>query len=565
MPRKLHHELSDDKIKTAVTDRAKERARVRRLLAAGKTHDDEGHDLKHQLKMLRDLGPEDADDHYSLTDGDGLFLDVDTRKTKGNQRIWRVVGYVNGSRTKWSYDDYPRVSIDAARGMLKEDLDYLANTPIGQQVNPTERRRAIAEGLAKQRALQAQNALLIADGDAPVGTFQWKALEWHKANKGSWKTEYAANVKRMLEKDAFPVIGSKLLTEVTAADIFKIRTNITTRKHKTKSTRGNKPTADLVIGYLKAIFDLAAYDGDITATPVIAMPASVAKLHKARASAPRPGVTTLPMLHKLVHDVMGVTSPRREGARDAFFFGLCVGQRLDTVNNAQWAHVKLDYPAKGIGEWHIPRWTLDTHDEEVTVKGAMKGKKTSIIKGNFVVPLSTDLVIMLKARKAEIIARRGVAGTFVFPNRNLKNADASGQAHSLIPRMLNDLGYKGIHCNHGSRATMRTLLPSTASYMGLQCMGATGKVNGLDFNVALACEKQIDHKHGEETKEETTSMTGVYERNDMLNERRVLVEHWTRLIKKLSELELPQAANDLEIEHESAAPALMFTRPQLAA
>jgi hypothetical protein len=133
-------------------------------------------------------------------------------------------------------------------------------------------------------------------------------------------------------------------------------------------------------------------------------------------------------------------------------------------------------------------------------------------------------------------------------------------SRTLIADMLNDHGFKGIHTMHGNRTSFRTMMPST----GDEFLGKIATLNGKAFDVALACEVQIDHSHGEEMKAATANMPGVYARGDLLDERRFIVQHWNDLIERLCATALPEDSGDLRIAQERTALGARIA-PQLAA
>lgn len=498
MPVVLHHALSDNKITEARAKRA----------AAGKNAE-----------------------AYSLTDGGGLYLDVDHRKRKGDTHIWRALVYVNGRRTKETFGAYPLLSIEDARAKLQASLGMLVKQEAGKQVNPSHVKREANAVAQAAEALRVENERRHQEGETILGSV-WDYVEQvHKLRQKKQKGDTTDSFLRILRKDVFDSIGHMPIGDVTKKHIDAISEAILARAGA-KSTKGNTSVAATVRDFLKEVFSYAASLDVISAIPVVdSVHNKIERLPKTSHAA----ITTLTGLGQLVR---AITVDPRALARDAFFFALATLQRRETIINAQWDHIKW-----AEREWHIPRWTLATEAAErarlmaegiidaddaagkpLRIRGAMKGKKTSREKDPLRIPLSRQTMDMLQRMLDEQIAD-GTLCRFIFPSYDSKDRDIHGMGTNVIGEMLRDGVDAGLfpkHTLHGTRATGRTLI--------LDAVGETFELDGRLFHTAKALEAQIDHK--KIARDETHGMVGVYDRHDRLEQRRHLMQVWSDIVER---------------------------------
>ena len=147
----------------------------------------------------------------TYSDGGGLNLRVE----KSGAKYWFQRVTIDGKRRNLGLGGYPTVSLAEARKaallntrMIREGRDPLA-----------EKREAIA---ARQRP--------------PTPTFAEAAETVIEMRRPSWtNSKHAAQWSSTLETYAFPTIGSKLVTDITTADILAVLIPIWTRKPETAS------------------------------------------------------------------------------------------------------------------------------------------------------------------------------------------------------------------------------------------------------------------------------------------------------------------------------------------
>jgi integrase len=139
--------------------------------------------------MIRKTAP--GPKPQKLSDGDGLYLLVQPN----GARWWRMRYHVNGREKMLSVGTYPEVSLQAARRRRFEIREQVA-----EGIDPSQERKA-------EKASRAT-------------TFELVTREWWERRKHLWSEEYASAVITRFEQDVFPVIGTKPVKSLTAADFL---------------------------------------------------------------------------------------------------------------------------------------------------------------------------------------------------------------------------------------------------------------------------------------------------------------------------------------------------------
>lgn len=130
-----------------------------------------------------------------LADAGGLYLEVSPNGSK--RWFWKY--RTEGKEKRMALGSYPstgpkdaRAARDAAKAQRTEGKD------------PVEARKA--------EKLKAANP----EGD----TFKAVALEWYGLQTPNWSTSHATRTLRNLEKDLFPYVGAKLLTDIHPMELM---------------------------------------------------------------------------------------------------------------------------------------------------------------------------------------------------------------------------------------------------------------------------------------------------------------------------------------------------------
>jgi len=243
---------------------------------------------------------------YELADGDGLIAEVMPTGTIA----WRYRYRLEGRREKVSIGKYPAVS------------------------------------LAKARAKGADFAVMIADGKSPMREKREKRIARKTPHilqdfARSWlrdvveKTRQdAKQIKRYLEKDVFPTLGNKRLSDVTPADVLAITDRI--------KRRGAEQSALLVRNIVKRLYAYAIARQVATSNPAEALEAR----HIAQTKS-RERVLSRDEVGQLIRAVN--RSSMRTSNKAALSLLLITMVRKTELTGARWENVNLE-----TGEWEIP-------------------------------------------------------------------------------------------------------------------------------------------------------------------------------------------------------------------
>lgn len=253
---------------------------------------------------LKALKPRDAS--YIVSDDRGLYVEV----LPSGSIVWRYRYRLDGKREKLTLGKYPALTLKNAR--LKRD-------EAAHQV-------AMGESPAKKK----QQEKVAGAEDATVADFAERFFK----DIQSRDRKDVTMLRRYLEKDILPHIGSKPVRDITAEDVRSVIWR--------KKEQGFDAAAGQVRGLLKRMFDYALTCGLIRANPVMALPMR----HVYRAAARDRALT--PDEIKLFLRAMQTSNIRRQ-FKIAFQLILMTLVRKSELMLAQWKDVHLDE-----GEWHIP-------------------------------------------------------------------------------------------------------------------------------------------------------------------------------------------------------------------
>ena len=158
-------------------------------------------------KVIQNAKPKSVDgalkDNY-YPDGGGLYLIV---TTKGN-KLWRYHYSFQGKKYRLPLGKYPDLSLKDARVLHKEAINKKA-----KGINPVEEKRAKKQQSKKQIR----------------STFKEVAQDFIKKQIGTLAQTTIKRHSRTLEKDFYPIIGSKNINEIEKSDIVKIAQKIQDR------------------------------------------------------------------------------------------------------------------------------------------------------------------------------------------------------------------------------------------------------------------------------------------------------------------------------------------------
>lgn len=330
-----------------------------------------------------------------LPDSGGLYLQI----SPGGSKRWFWKFRIDGKEKQLALGSYPDVPLKAAR-TARDDAKKLKATgrdPV--QVRQLEN-------------LKASNPL----GD----TFEVVATEWHTKQAPLWSDGHAERTFRQLERDLFPWIGKRKLSDIEPVELLA-----TLRKIE---QRGAIETADRALMLCRQVWRYGVATGrvprDITPDLKGALTPYGAKHFAA--------ITEPVQFGELLRAI-----PSYKGGpivRAALQLAPLLFQRPGELRGAAWAEIDFD---KAL--WTIPA-------------ARMKRKKEGKEQGDaHLVPLSAQALLILR----DLHTYTG-HGAMVFPGE--RNHDRPVSENSVRLALI-AIGYApDVHTWHGFRASARTML-----------------------------------------------------------------------------------------------------------
>jgi integrase len=374
--------------------------------------------MRKRVVPLTDLQVQKAktkEKDYKLSDGRGLYLLI----TPNGGKHWRLDYTFGGKRKTLSFKSYPEISLADARQRREDARKLLANN-----IDPGE-------------IVKAQKQIL----ETAATTFEFVAREWFSKNEPVWSASHIKTVKSRLEREIYPIIGSRPITEITRGEVIALIRRV--------EARGVIETADRIKIYCGQIFRYALNLELIPHNPITDMRDVLSKReagHHAAITDPK----KLAGLMRAIDDFDGsfvVTC--------ALKIAPLVFARPGELRQMEWSEVDLETE-----QWNIP---------------AEKMK----MKVNHLVPLSRQVISILK----ELQPLTG-SGKYVFPNGRTFDRPMSEVA---LLAALRRMGYsKEEMTPHGFRATARTILDEVLQvrpdFIEHQLAHAVKDPNGRAYN-----------------------------------------------------------------------------------
>lgn len=192
--------------------------------------------------IIRNAKP--ADKPRRMFDGGGLYLEISPKGGKW----WRLKYRYHGKEKRISLGVYPDVSLKKARERREAARKLLADG-----VNPSDNRKA-------QKATQLEKA---------ANSFGVVAREWHKKQSSTWSTRHSDGIIKRLERDVFPWLGDKAISDLTPIELLTTLRRV--------EERGALESAHRILGNCGQILRYAVATGrtdrDITSDLRGALPA----------------------------------------------------------------------------------------------------------------------------------------------------------------------------------------------------------------------------------------------------------------------------------------------------
>ena len=323
-----------------------------------------------------------------LFDGRGLYLEV----APSGGRWWRFKYRFAGKERRVSLGVYPDVGLKEARERLEQ-----ARKLVASGIDPSEQRKA------------AKIALATRSDD----TFQAVGREWFKLNEAKWAPNHSSKIIERLERDVFPWLGRRPVSEVSAPELLAVLRRI--------ETRGAIDTAHRALQDCGRILRYAIATARAQHNVAVNLRGALApKVDKHLASVKDP--TEVGALMRAIESYRGsfVTQCALRLAALTFV-------RPGELRAAEWCEVSLD-----TAEWRIP---------------AARMKKRQL----HIVPLSTQALTVFQ----ELHPLTG-GGKYVFPSERTSQRPMS---ENTVNAALRRMGYsKEEMTGHGFRSMASTLL-----------------------------------------------------------------------------------------------------------
>lgn len=322
-----------------------------------------------------------------MPDGGGLYLWA----YPDGKRYWRLRYWQDGTEKSLSLGVFPHVKLKDARA--KRDV-------MQQQLRAGKDPSAERKAAKRMRKLAAENS------------FEAVASEWLGKQENACSKRHVANLKRRLEVDAFPDLGSRPIAEIDAPELLAAMRKI--------EARGSYDLAHRVLQVCGQIFRYGIATGRCSRNLSLDLRGALTPHVKGRQNAVRPEE-----LPALLHAIAGYDEVGDKQTRLALEMLALTFVRTTELIGATWNEFDLDNAM-----WTIPAERMK-------------------MKAEHLVPLSQQTLSIL----SELKAISGIS-RYVFPGRN----PAVPMSNNTMLFALYRLGYKGRMSGHGFRAVASTAL-----------------------------------------------------------------------------------------------------------
>ncbi|MBU3543768.1 integrase arm-type DNA-binding domain-containing protein [Polynucleobacter sp. MWH-Mekk-B1] len=368
------------------------------------------------------LCPADKKRHR-LYDAENLYLEV---LPSGN-KSWFWKYWFEGKEKRAAIGSYSKVSLKNAR--IERDR-------LKQQHQAGQDPNSIKKLLKQTRSLP----------DDP--TFSTVALAWYKNKEAGWSIEHAKRTLRQMERDLFPVLGTRPIKELTGLEILQALKKV--------EERGAIETADRGLMICRQVYDFVALDQIPDVTRGIK-----AKLQTYRGK-----------------NFPAITDPKRFSellkAIDLYHGGIVVKtalklapilfQRPQNLRTMRWSQIDFDEQL----------WTIPASEMKRTLEGKENGQ-------SHYVPLPTQAIKLLNELKPYI-------GNSEYVFRGERQASKPISDNS-VRSALYSLGFGESQSWHGFRASARTMLAEQLNepieHLEAQLAHAVKDANGTSYNRAI--------------------------------------------------------------------------------
>lgn len=327
-----------------------------------------------------------------LFDERGLFLLV----TPTGGKWWRLKYRIEGKEKLLSLGTYPDVSLKDAR-TRRDDA-----------------RREIADGIDPSHSRKARKSLRRVQA---AESFEFVAREWYEKHAPSWVAAHGDRIIRRLERDIFPELGNRPISEITPPELLQVVRRI--------EARGALETAHRAMSNCGQVFRYAVATGRSLRDPSGDLRGALPPVrgeHFAAVTEP----AKVGAILRALNEYQGTQT-----VSCALRLAPLVFVRPGELRTAEWEHIDLD-----AGEW---RYTVS---------------KTGT---PHIVPLASQAVAIL--REAHGLTGHG---RYVFPSARTSERPMSDNA--ILAGMRRMGIAKDEMSGHGFRAMARTILDEVLGF-----------------------------------------------------------------------------------------------------
>jgi integrase len=341
---------------------------------------------------------------FKLSDSDGMYLLV----TPSGGKCWRLKYRYGGKEKVLSLGTYPQISLSDAR-QRREDA-----------------KRLLANGVDPSEIKKAQKATEFSRNE---NSFEVVARAWHSKNVERWAESHANTTLARLQKNIFPWLGAKPVSEIRLSDIKPVLHRIEERAPE---------SARRMLVALNMIFRYCVASEYIGRNPLEGLkPKDI--LTREPMGKHFPALTQpqeLAPLLRSIDDFKGSFI-----VKCALQLAPLVFVRPGELRHAEWK--EIDFEA---AEWNIPV-------EKMKLSTREKIKR----KGDFhCVPLSKQAIEILKS-----IQPLTGRSPYVFPGAR---SYLRPMSEAALTAAIHRMGYQGEMTWHGFRAVARTLLDEVLQF-----------------------------------------------------------------------------------------------------
>jgi integrase len=321
-----------------------------------------------------------------LWDADGLYLEI----SPAGGKWWRLKYRFAGKEKRLALGVFPAVSLQDARAK-RDDTRKLLRAGI----DPGQEKR-------KAKAAQAEDS---------ANSFEAVAREWFTKQSPRWAPGHSDRWIRLFERDIFPWIGARPVSQISASELLTVLRRI--------ESRGAVDTAHRALASCGQVFRYSVASARNGVDPTGTLKGALAPVDEGHF----PAVTEPARLAVILRMLGGYQGTLT--VRCALRLAPLLFVRPGELRKAQWKDIDLDS-----AQWRF---------------------KTSKTKVPLVVPLCRQALAILR----ELYPLTGCA-PFVFPSARSKTRPMSDNA--LLAAMRN-MGIDNAELTtHGFRATARTIL-----------------------------------------------------------------------------------------------------------